>query len=44
MEIGEGFGSVGEILYKLKINNFKYINLDLPPLNIVSEYYLEKFL
>lgn len=41
MEIGGGFGSVGEILYKLKINNFKYINLDLPPLNIVSEYYLE---
>lgn len=42
MEIGGGFGSVGEILDNLKIKNFKYINLDLPPLNIVSEYYLEK--
>lgn len=42
MEIGGGFGSVGEILHKLKIKNFKYINLDLPPLNIVSEYYLKR--
>jgi len=42
MEIGGGFGSVGEILHNLKIKNFKYINLDLPPLNIISNYYLEK--
>ena len=42
LEIGGGFGSVGEILNNLKIKNYKYINLDLPPLNIVSEYYLNK--
>ena len=42
LEIGGGFGTVGEILYKLKIKNFKYINFDLPPLNIISEYYLRK--
>lgn len=41
LEIGGGFGSLGEILNK-KINNFKYINLDLFPQNIISEYYLEK--
>ena len=42
LEIGGGFGSVGEILDNLAIKEYKYINLDLPPLNIVSEYYLEK--
>jgi putative sugar O-methyltransferase len=42
LEIGGGFGSVGEILNKTGIKKFKYINFDLPPLNIVSEYYLSK--
>ena len=42
LEIGGGFGSVGEILNKIGIKKFKYINFDLPPLNIVSEYYLGK--
>jgi putative sugar O-methyltransferase len=41
LEIGGGFGTVGEILIKLKIKNIKYINLDLPPLNIISKFYLQ---
>ena len=40
LEIGGGFGTVGEILINLKIKNIKYINLDLPPLNIISKFYL----
>ncbi len=42
LEIGGGFGTVGEILNNLKTKNFKYINLDLPPLNMISEFYLKK--
>ena len=42
LEIGGGFGTVGEILYKLKIKNFKYINFGLRPLIILSEFYLLK--
>ena len=30
LEIGGGFGTVGEILDNLKIKQYKYINLDLP--------------
>lgn len=41
LEIGGGFGTVGEILDNLKVKNFKYINLDLPPLNMISQFYLE---
>lgn len=41
LEIGGGFGSLGEILYK-KFKKIKYINLDLFPQNIVCEYYLQK--
>ena len=41
LEIGGGFGSLGEVLNKL-FKKIKYINLDLFPLNIVCENYLRK--
>ena len=41
LEIGGGFGSLGEILNKL-YKKVKYINLDLFPLNIVCENYLRR--
>ena len=40
LEIGGGFGTLGEILKSSKIKNFKYINVDLPPVSYISEQYL----
>jgi putative sugar O-methyltransferase len=40
MEIGGGYGALGEILLKVKPDYF-YINVDLPPLAAVSTYYLQ---
>ena len=42
LEIGGGFGTLGEILGKSNLIDFKYINLDLPPLFLISEAYLKK--
>lgn len=41
MEIGGGFGTLGEILLRDKRNEIFYINLDIPPVAFVSTYYLE---
>jgi putative sugar O-methyltransferase len=40
MEIGGGFGSLGEILLKDKRDDIFYINLDIPPVAYYSSYYL----
>ncbi len=40
LEIGGGFGILGHILGQSKLKNFKYINVDLPPLSLVTENYL----
>ncbi len=43
MEIGGGFGSLGEILLSEKRNeDMFYINADIPPVSFVSGYYLKK--
>ncbi len=42
LEIGGGFGTLGEILFSSNIKNLRYINVDIPPLSLVSEYYLTK--
>ena len=42
LEIGGGFGILGHIFGLSKVINLKYINLDLPPLSLVSEMYLKK--
>ncbi len=44
MEIGGGFGTLGEILLKDKRNNAFYINADIPPIGFVSSYYLQEVL
>lgn len=41
MEIGGGFGTLGEILLGDKRNKCFYINADIPPLAFVSGYYLK---
>lgn len=42
MEIGGGFGTLGEILLKDNRNDIFYINADIPPVSFVSSYYLKK--
>lgn len=42
MEIGGGFGTLGEILLGDDRNNYFYINADIPPTSFVSGYYLKK--
>jgi len=41
LEIGGGFGTMGEILGKSSLKNFKYIDLDLPPIFLIAENYLK---
>ena len=42
LEIGGGFGILGHIFGLSKLNNLRYINIDLPPLSLISEFYLKK--
>jgi putative sugar O-methyltransferase len=42
LEIGGGYGTLGEIFKFSGIKNFKYINIDLPPISNLSEIYLER--
>ena len=42
MEIGGGFGTLGEILLKDERNDAFYINVDIPPVGFVSSYYLQE--
>jgi len=42
MEIGGGFGTLGEILLKDDRNKAFYINADIPPVGFVSSYYLQE--
>jgi putative sugar O-methyltransferase len=40
LEIGGGFGSLGEILMSSGIENIKYIDIDIPPTSYVAHKYL----
>lgn len=40
LEIGGGFGSLGEILMSSEIENIKYIDIDIPPTSYVAHKYL----
>ena len=42
MEIGGGYGTLGEILLKDDRNDIFYINADIPPVGFVSSYYLQE--
>lgn len=42
MEIGGGFGTLGEILLGDERNECFYINADIPPVAFVSSYYLKE--
>lgn len=42
LEIGGGFGSLGEVYAFSGVKNFKYINVDLPSQAFITELYLSK--
>jgi len=42
LEIGGGFGTLGEILGKAPLKGIKYIDLDIPPTQFAAEYYLRE--
>lgn len=42
LEIGGGFGTLGEVLLHSGIENIKYIDVDIPPTSYVAQYYLEQ--
>lgn len=44
LEIGGGFGSLGEILSSADIDELRYIDVDLPPVSCIAEYYLARVL
>jgi putative sugar O-methyltransferase len=44
MEIGAGFGVLGEILASSAIEGSRYIDIDIPPTSCVAEYYLSEVL
>ena len=44
LEIGGGFGTLGEILSKCKIPGLQYIDLDLPPMFLIASQYLSQYL
>lgn len=44
LEIGGGFGTLGEIWSQSGINDWKYIDIDIPPTQFVADYYLRQVL
>ena len=44
LEIGGGFGTLGEVLSASGIAGLRYINIDIPPMSFVSQYYLREVL
>jgi putative sugar O-methyltransferase len=42
LEIGGGFGSLGEILASADINGLQYIDIDIPPTSFVAQHYLQE--
>ncbi len=44
LEIGGGFGTLGEILAHSGIKDQRYIDIDIPPTSFVAQYYLTQVL
>lgn len=42
LEIGGGFGTLGEIWSQLGIDNWQYIDIDIPPTQFAADYYLKE--
>ena len=44
LEIGGGFGTLGEIWSQSGISDWQYIDIDIPPTQFVADYYLRQVL
>lgn len=44
LEIGGGFGTLGEVLSSAGIDGLRYIDVDIPPTSFVAQHYLGKVL
>lgn len=44
LEVGGGFGTLGEVLSSAGIAGLKYIDIDIPPTSFVAQYYLSEVL
>lgn len=44
LEIGGGFGTLGEVLNSAGIDNMRYIDIDIPPTSFVAQHYLTEVL
>ena len=44
LEIGGGFGTLGEVLSSAGIDGLHYIDIDIPPTSFVAQYYLGEVL
>jgi putative sugar O-methyltransferase len=44
LEIGGGFGTLGEVLSSAGIDGMRYIDIDIPPTSFVAQHYLSKVL
>lgn len=44
LEIGGGFGSLGEVLAQSGIDDLRYIDIDIPPTSFVAQHYLSEVL
>jgi putative sugar O-methyltransferase len=42
LEIGGGFGTLGEILNSSGIQGLRYVNVDIPPTSFVAQWYLQQ--
>ncbi len=42
LEIGGGFGTLGEIISQAGINRWKYIDVDIPPMSSIAKWYLSQ--
>lgn len=40
LEIGGGFGTLGEILIKAEIDGLRYVDIDIPPISFIAQHYL----
>ncbi len=44
LEIGGGFGTLGEVLSQAGIDGLRYIDIDIPPTSFVAQHYLSEVL
>lgn len=44
LEIGGGFGTLGEVLWSAGIDKLRYIDIDIPPTSFIAQHYLSEVL